>query len=1046
MRSTLTLWLLLVLAAVPGHAQSLKGSISGDVEDAASRPVAGASVALIHEETGKNRAATSDARGGFTMSLLPPGVYRLEVERAGYRKHVQRLVLLVNQEVRVEVPLLPGSVTEQVEVTAQRPLLKTESVALGAVIDNRQVTDLPLDGRNFFELSLLAPGAVPAAEGSAGSVRGDFAIHVNGAREDSNAFLLDGVLNVDPKLNTFAVAPPVDAIREFEVLTSVYDASFGRNAGAQVNVVLRSGSNRWHGSAYEFFRNAVFDARNFFAPPAEADPKYQRNQFGTSAGGPIRKSHTFVFADYEGRRVREGITRVTNVPTLAERTGDFSRSAQPAVDLFTQRPFAGGVIPKERLHPIGLAIASLYPMPNRNVPQQNFVSSPSLRDRDDHFDARLDHAIGASGDLSVRYSFADRYLFDPFSGPTFAAVPGFGTNVPRRAQNVMASETHALSPALLNEVRAGLSRVSAGSFHQNMGNSINRLIGLPEPSTNPRDWGLSFLTITGFSPLGDEANNPQQSTTNVYQLTDQVSYARGPHLLKAGVEARAVQQNAFRDVESRGFLSFLGLTGNALAELLQGFPSVTGAAKLDNHQHLRTHSYSLFAQQSWRARPGLTLFAGLRYEFNSPPVDAQDRANVYDPARGTLAPAGKNGFPRGGYDPDRNNFAPRVGFAWTPGGGGTVVRAGYGIYYDQSALAPGEGLYFSAPYFDFRLYFPFQGFPLLLNDPFPANFPLPTPSSALAFQRNLRTANVQHWNFTLERQVGNSRTIEAAYVGSKGTHLLSGRDINQPRPSPAQFNPRPNPAFDDINILESRANSVYHSLQARFQQRLAAGLTALASYTWAKSIDDASSFFASTGDPNYPQDSANVRAERGRSNFDVRQRISVSYTYDLPFGRGRGRAAALLGGWRTAGIWTAQSGRPFTVALLPDFDNSNTGRSILGFGANDRPNRIASGRLKHRTPDLWFDTSAFSIPPRGSFGNSGRNILDGPSRATVSASLIKHVKLSEAASLEFRAEAFNLFNRTNFDLPDLFVGSPTFGRIQSAGSPRHVQFGVKALF
>jgi len=1034
-------FLLAVSAAGPAAAQTVLGSIAGRVTDDSSKPLASVQITLVNQETNKKRAASTDSAGEFVVTLLPPGSYGLEAERSGYRKHVQQLALQVNQEVRVEVPLLPGSLSEAVTVTASRGLLRTDAGSLGTVIENRQIRGLPLDGRNFFELSLLVPGAAPAAPGSAGSVRGDFAIHVNGAREDSNLYLLDGVYNGDPKLNGVGINPPVDAIQEFEVLTSSYDASFGRNAGGQVNAVLKSGANSLHGTAYEFFRNAALDARNYFVPAAEPDPQYQRNQFGASLGGPLRRDRTFFFGDYEGRRVRQGITRATNVPTALERIGDFSRSNPPfVIDLFTQQPFPNARIPEGRLHPVGRNIAALYPLPNRQVAGQNFASSPALRDREDHFDIRLDHALARSSDLSFRYSFGDRSLFEPFSGPTFAAVPGFGTDVPRRAQNVMLGQTHAFSAVLLNEVRLAFHRVSAGSFHQNTGSSVNRRVGLPELSSNPRDFGLSFITLPGYSPLGDERNNPQHSVSNTYQALDHATWARGRHLLKFGFDFRAVQQNAFRDVESRGFLNFLGFTGNALAEMLQGFPSVSGGALLDNPQHLRARSYNFFFQNNYRARSDLSVSAGVRYEYNSPGVDAQDRANVYDASRRALVPVGTGGVPRSGYHPDRNNFGPRLGLAWTPRNGGTVLRAGYGVYFDQSALAPSEGLYFNAPYFDFKLYVPFPGLPpLTLSNPFPRQFPL---SSALGFQRDLRSPYSQHWNFSVQQRLGRNRTLETAYVGSRGTKLLSARDINQPQPSPRDPNPRPVLSFDDINILESRGNSSYNSLQVRFQQRLDSGLSVLGSYTWSKSLDDTSSFFSSAGDPNYPQDSNNVRAERGRSNFDVRQRLSLAYSYDLPIARGR----RWLGGWQTYGILTFQAGRPFTVALLSELDNSNTGRSILGFGANDRPHRLRSGESSSRTPDRWFDTAAFSIPARGSFGNSGRNILDGPGLASVNVSLLKDTSLREGLTLQFRCEAFNLFDRTNFDLPDIFLGSPTFGRISSAQGERRIQLGLKLLF
>ena len=1056
---TLCLILLFLASTTPLSAfgQTHRGSVRGTLTDSASRPIANVTVKLIQNETNESRTTTTGDQGEFTISSLPPGPYRIEVEFTGYKKYSRLVTLQVNQDLRLDISLDVGPITEELVVTAPETSLRKDSAVVGTVIENRQIANLPLDGRNFLELSLLVPGVSPSAQGSANSVRGDFAFSVNGAREDSNSFLLDGVYNIDPKLNSVAVTPPVDAIREFELLTSNYDASFGRNVGGQVNVVLKSGSNSFHGSAYEFFRNAVLDARNFFAPADQGDPKYQRNQFGFALGGPIVKDRTFFFVDYEGSRIREGITRVTNVPTLAERNGDFSQSLfAPPINPFTQSPFQGNRIPDFFINPVGRAIAALYPAPNRNVPFENFVSSPTLRDRNDHFDVRVEHAISRSSQLTGRYSFADRELFEPFTGSSFPAVPGFGDTVPRRAQNFLIGETHIFSPALVNEARFGFTRVASAVIHENSGTSINNQVGLPELSNNPRDFGLSFITITGFSPLGDEFNNPQQSVTNMFQVLDGATYSRGRHLIKFGFDFRAIQQNAFRDVQSRGFLTFssqVPITGNALADLLLGLPALTGGAHLDNAQHLRTESYGFYVNDGFRIRPDLTITAGLRYEYNSPPVDAFDRANLYDPATGTLVKVGTNGVPRSGYESDKNNFAPRIGMAWTLGSkGNTVLRAGYGMYYDQSSLAPSEGLYFNPPFFDFNLFFSLPGLPLTLANPFPSNFPFPLPKSAFAFQRDLRTPYLQQWNVGVQQSLGRTRIIELSYIGSKGTKLITARDINQPRPSPISPNLRPNPQFDDITFEESSASSNYNGLQVRFQQRLDFGLSVLSSYTWAKSIDNASSFFSSAGDPNFPQDSLNTAAERGRSNFDVRHRFSLSYGYDLPIGKGRsfiageGWLPTILTGWQTFGILTLQSGRPFTVALLSDIDNSNTGRSTLGFGANDRPNVVGNPEVSDGTPDRWFNTAAFAFPPFGSFGDGGRNILDGPGYTNFNASLMKTTKLTERLDLQFRAEAFNLFNHPNFNLPDNFLGSPTFGRILSAQSPRHIQFGLKLLF
>src|SRR5262245_2061248 len=417
-RITLGLFLALMSFALTAFAQNYRGAIRGRVTDSQGASIQGAQLKLIEEGTNETRTVKTDESGDFTISLLRPGAYRLEVEREGFQKSSEPLAVRVNQEVRLNVTMyVAGTHVDPVIVADAASPLKYEGASLGAVIDNRQVTGLPLDGRNFLELSLLTPGAAPAAQGSAGSVRGDFTFNINGSREDANNFLLDGVYNVDPKLNTFGVKPPVDAIREFEILASAYDASFGRSAGAQVNIVLKSGTNGFHGTAYEFLRNQVLDARNYFAPTDQPDPRNQRNQFGFSIGGPIVKDRTFFFGDYEGARFREGITRLSKVQTVRERVGGFLKSVLgESVLPGTQFPFPGGQIPQLFLNPISLKIAALYPLPNRNVPGLNYGSSPIQRDRNDVFDARIDHTHSSATQFSARYSFSDRTLFEPFSG------------------------------------------------------------------------------------------------------------------------------------------------------------------------------------------------------------------------------------------------------------------------------------------------------------------------------------------------------------------------------------------------------------------------------------------------------------------------------------------------------------------------------------------------------------------------------------------------------------------------------------------------------
>ena len=606
-------WLsfLILLAPATGSAQVLYGTIRGQATDISGSSIAGVQVTAVNEDTGEQRRTLSGPDGEFTLPVLPPGSYRIEAELPGFRKYVGRGIgLQVGQDLRVNVSLQPGGPAEEIIVTVTQDLVKPDRMNMGAVIENRQIVNFPLDGRNFLQLALLLPGTAPGAQGSASSIRGEFSVNVSGARADSNNFILDGIFNNDPKLNTFAINPPVDAIREFEILTSTYDASFGRGGGAQVNVVSKSGTNQLHGTAYEFFRNAALDSRNFFALPEDIGPRYQRNQFGFSLGGPVLKNRTFFFGDYEGRRVREGITQATNVPTALERIGNFSQSAAAApLDPFSRRPFQDSRIPAERINTVGLAIAALYPLPNRSVPGQNYVSSPILRDRDDRFDVRLDHTLANQSSLVGRYSFSDRDYYEPFSGPNFARVPGFGAHVPRRAQNLMLGENHTFSVHLINQARFAFSRVASGSEQEARTGSLNRAVGLPELSSNPRDFGLSFISISGFSPIGDEYNNPQHSVTNVFQATDTLDWSAGRHLIETGVEFRALQQNAFRDIQSRGFLTFSDfgqVTGNALADLLLGYVTYSGGAQVDNPQYLRARSWNFFLQDSWRLRRNLT--------------------------------------------------------------------------------------------------------------------------------------------------------------------------------------------------------------------------------------------------------------------------------------------------------------------------------------------------------------------------------------------------------------------------------------------------------
>ena len=601
----------LLAASSAAYTQDHRATVRGVVLDPSFQGLANVEVRVTREETSDTRRVRTDNRGLFTVPELPAGIYRVDVEQTGYGPFVARTELAIGQEFWLRVPLQVGAVVQAVDVTAPFIPVDYDTPALHTFISERQITGLPLDGRNFLELALLAPGTVPPPQGSASTGRGDFALSINGAREDFNGFLLDGVYNVDPKLNTPSVRPPVDAIRQFQVLTSTYDASFGRNAGGQINVITRSGANRLSGSAYEFLRNGTFDSRNYFAPENEDAPRYTRHQFGGSAGGPLVRNRTFFFADYERTHLREGVTRITNVPTLAERTGDFSRSLfNRPINFLTGQPFDGGVIPQPFQSPIGREIAALYPAPNRDTPFANYVSSPTRRDDVDQVDLRIDQSIAAGGRLTGRYSLSDRRLFDPFAGPGF---PWFRGSAPmfRAAGRISRSRSRMRPlPAFVNDVRFGYNRVSIGVFAENTATSNHR--SASTLSTTPRDAGLS-LSFPLPAIRRSATNTPRRRRVRRIR-----SRYRTPPRSRADVtssrlagEWYGVRQSAYRDVQSRGFLNFVnqGYTGNALADLLLGLPVLTGGARLDNPQNLRARNWSLFAQDDWRPR-GIAHYLG----------------------------------------------------------------------------------------------------------------------------------------------------------------------------------------------------------------------------------------------------------------------------------------------------------------------------------------------------------------------------------------------------------------------------------------------------
>jgi hypothetical protein len=1013
-------------------------SISGFVLDPSGKPIQDARVSVSDPGHSVSRSAMTDSSGFYRILDLAPAAYEVTGEARHFAKTQGPPVpLAVNEQARVDFRLPVEGQTASLSIVAQESPVATESSDLATVIDQSRVDGLPLNQRDFLQLALLTPGVAPPVEGSQLSTRGGFAMHANGGREEFNNFLLDGADNNDQDTNRYVLQPSIDSIQEFKIATNSYSAEYGRNAGAQVNVITRSGTNQVHGFAYEYLRNRVFDATNSFDPGDTA--KLIRNQFGGGVGGPLVKDRTFYFADVDALRGRQGFSQYGTVPTPAERAGNFAGLGTVS-DPFTGQPFPNNSIPVSRIAPLSSDMLALFPLPNVANAEAggNYFGQPVEVDTDTQTNIRLDHQISNADRLSLRYSYEHNNLFEPFTQNS-TELPGFGDYVYDRGHNAMAHYERVFGPRTINSLLLALSRAPRSIYPQNYKTNVNQLWGVNYLPTQPRDFGYPSITVAGFSQVGDVTEIPIVRVENTYQAADTLSMVRGAHALKFGAEVRRIQENGILDYYARGSISFSGaLSGTGAGDLLLGLPSFTIQAKSNNPQAQRTTSLGTFVQDDWKVSRRLTVNMGVRWEYNSPPVDAHNQMSAFNLATGTVQQVGTDGLSRSGIRPDYMNLGPRVGFAYSLDSQ-TVIRGGYGIFYDAGMLTVNSALYFNPPFFNIYVYFPTAQNLLGLSNPFASANGLLPPPSLSTLSPDIRSAYLQSWNLNLQREVHGLGVFSVAYAGSKGTHLIRSLDLNQPPPGPGDLSTRePYPQFSNIFFTESGGNSNYGSLQVSFSRRLAKGLTLLGIYTFSKSIDDTSAFLATTADPNFPQDSHNYRLDRGLSSFDMTHRAVIGYVYSLPFKN------PVLRNLESSSIVTIQSGQPFTPVL--QFDNSNTGNTGQQAGS-DRPNLVGNPSLPNRSANLWFNTAAFAIPPPYTFGSAGRNILFGPGLSTIDLSLSRRFLIAERTSAVFGVQAFNLMNRENLNLPDLYADNPsTFGKIYSAKAPRQVQMLLRFSF
>jgi hypothetical protein len=1080
----------LIALAIPASAQSTYGMIVGVVADESGALVRGATVTASNTATGQSRTVTTGSQGDFRITNLLPGTYDVSVEMSGFKKATSSgLVVRVNESVRVDFAMQVGELSENVEVTVQSPLLETSSATVGKLITNEKIVELPLNGRDFTQLTLLLPGASPV--GTSGFLIGGARVAVTGNRGDQNNYTLDGVNNNETFFKHYGIRPSIDAIQEFKVQTNITDAQYGEAAGANISIAIKSGTNELHGTAFGFVRNDMFDARDHFAP---RKPKFRWYQFGGTMGGPIVKNRTFFFVNYEGFRQNRESTIFTTVPTPEMMRGDFSRNVDgtPAGQIYdplTTRPnpdgpglirdpFPGNVIPADRFNPVSLAWQrALYERNPPNLPgqRQNHLNTTPVKDTHDQFTVRIDHRVSDKNNLFARFSYADN---DRVAPQTF---PGTEVTFFNHFRNLAISDTHVFGPTTLLEVKFGFNEDDIERATPEAALGLMPAIvaagmrDVPERFRGEMDFPLS-MSISGFGGAGLTAfkSGPQRT----WQFLPMLTKVMGRHNLKFGADIKirhVLHDGGFADIRHDRLLTgdpqdATGVTGNAYASFLLGWPSAAGRIlPLDapgcescTEANMQQDLYHFYVHDDIKVGRNLTVNVGLRYEYTSwyKSRNSPSNSSWFD-ALGDCGPLeirlgckdGKGRFVWAGtnpitgeppnmserfIEPDRNNWAPRIGISYLlrPQ---TTLRAGYSIFYGSNIAWEGNHMRGNWPYA--------VGQDLSLNettprnpthDPFPPLDPTTVPPSA---QHTARRDNVmpymQQWNFGIQQQLATDLLLEVNYVGSKGTHLSSFLSGNDARPGPGEVQPRrPFPQhLGGFSENRSWATSSYHGLITKIEKRFTKGLTFDVNYAWSKSIDLNSEWGGTS-----PQDAYNWKASIGVSDFHRKHIFSAALVYLLPrVASLTGVAGKIVNDWQFNAIVQLRSGR-FLTPTLP-FDNANTGSR----GNFQRPNLVGS-ITGPRTSDEWFNTKAFAVPPRFTFGDAGRNIIEGPGFAVVDMALYKNVPINNRHGLQLRFEAFNVLNRTNLGDPGTSFGTAGFGRIRSSGPARQIQFGLKYLF
>ncbi len=1070
--------LMLLMCAGPSWTQvNATGTISGQVTDPRGASVPNAVVKVTEQTTGILDTVTTGTDGYYTASFLKPGVYSVEVTAPGFSIGVAKnLTLDIQKVLQQNFQLQVGTVQQTVNVEGATALLNTESTEVGDIITPTSIIQLPLNGRNFSQLGLLVPGVTPGpvggirqSQGGNETQRDGAEITTSGARGSFNLFTIDGLDDRDQVVGTIKIFPNLESIGEFKMQVANTDAEFA-TGGAVVNVITRSGTNAFHGSAFEFLRNQDLDSRGYFDG---AKAPFRQNLFGGSIGGPIRKNKTFFFADYQGQNKHTATTVLDSEPTAAMRSGNYN-----GVDTVydpntynsstnTRTPFANNTIPASRFDPVGVNLLQVFALPNLPGVVNNFRFSPLTVQTQNEWDGRLDQTFTEKDSMFARYTYGGEDQKIPADFPVqqngvlnplaFVGSTGRVNHAPSTQATLQ--EIHTFSPNLVNQIALGYTRWYLDVTNADIGNDTSQKLGLQGSNTTYEGSGLAVLSLSGYT--GESASNsiPEIVPQNTEQLSDTISWTHGQHSMKFGGSVIHNDFGFFQLTSPAGALTYTGTytnnpvstsgTGNPWADFLLGLPASSSKVSVPyGVPYLSYTEGGLFWEDQWRATRKLTVTIGTRWDLFTWPVERYNRQSDFIPSTGGIELAGQNGASRSLMNVHHDEFSPRIGIAYRLGEK-TVIRTGYGLYFfNEQGTGGSARLFINYP--DTQAYAVncSSTVPCLNTETGIPNALSPTnlPTEVYIPQQGLNS-NMQQWNFTLEHELTNSLVLRGAYVGSHGDHLYIALNEDVAVPGPGAVAARePWPQYSSISAWEPDGISNYNALELSAEKRFAHGLSFNTSYTFSRALDmGGGGNSASAESRSNVQNPRDVRAEYGLADFNFSHRFTFSGVYEIPVGKGRQFLSnandalnTVVGGWQADSIFAAQTGPPGTLTMATSTANT---------GGTQYPNRICNGALSTPTAHEWFNTACYAAPPIYTFGNAGRNVMIAPGYWSWDFSVHKDFRISEKFGLTFRGEFFNILNNVNFAYPSTSIGSAAAGTITSiVGNARQIQFALRLHF